>query len=143
MTFSLVYTWFHDIGVGDILSPEDRNATVFSPEVILENGGLNSEYAVPVNMKIGRKDVTTIMDESFEDPDVLDPWTQVQHGTSNGIWQRFAYGSHTYEPAGTGDYYLDGWDQYGAHFNTSIFSPLIDCSSFEKVLIEYEYNFRL
>ena len=128
----------HDVKLKRINAPYSGLGTVITPEIMVQNRGNNSENNVPINMKIANK-VTTIWSEDFESPNALNGWTQTGSGT--GQWLRTAYGSHSYEPPGTGDYYLDAFEQFGVSWNNSIFTPAIDLSSSDEILVVFERYF--
>jgi len=67
-----------DVGVSKILAPTSGVAGVITPKVTVKNYGNNSEYSVPVNMKIVKNNYTDYMYEHFDGTFPLAGWSNMQ-----------------------------------------------------------------
>jgi len=103
----------HDCGVTNIITPDGSlGAGVITPEVTVENFGLQDETAVPVHMEITKLGAeATILEEGFEDYDPGTPggiptsWLMLSDDTYEyGYWLSYNYASHVY----MGDYSIEG-----------------------------------
>lgn len=68
-------------------------------------------------------------------------WTLTSLGT--GEWFQNAYGSHSYEPPGTGTYYANAWDSPAQDYTgASLWTPQFDCTGLTNVDVVFERNFQ-
>lgn len=132
----------HDLALKSIIEPSTGTGSVITPEVTIQNKGLNDEYSIPVTMEISYKVVTGV-DEGFEGTFPPAGWTEVVYGGATGNWAQGTYGSHSYEPAGTGSHYLDAWDGDGTYsWNNEFFTPATDLTGVTTATMIFERNFQ-
>jgi hypothetical protein len=132
----------HDLALKSINAPASGTGSVITPEVTIQNKGNNSEYSIPVTMEISYKVVTGV-DEGFEGTFPPAGWTEVHYGSATGNWTNGTYGSHSYEPAGTGSQYLDAWDGDGTYsWNSEFFTPASDLTGVTTATLVFERNFQ-
>lgn len=123
----------HDVGITSINSPVNGSADIFTPEVTIENFGLNDEIDVPVNMQIDK----IIYGDS---------WSEIVFSEA-GHWEQFDYASgEEYAPwMGTGTYFAQANAYINPEdvFDVGLFTPPFNLSGLSSVTLEFNMRFTL
>jgi hypothetical protein len=128
---TLYYPYFYDVGVVNILHPNSGPIENLPVEITIENMGQFQDESFYTNVQIKRTGIPA-------------GWTQVNYGGDENFIH-FEYGSHSYEPPGSGNYYVGAWDYpngaYGS-WDIGLFTPALNLTGLSTATLVYDRNFQ-
>jgi hypothetical protein len=141
--FILHYGFFHDLGVNEIVSPDDGWADSFTPMCVVENYGQFDETGAEVNLMIEKAEYTLYLEEDFEGTFPPADWVVTNNGGTcvwerNDVWGRPNYAG--------GDGYCADADSdacgSGTTMDTDLITPSMDLSTVTGAMFSFitSYN---
>lgn len=134
----------HDVGVSAInYSTGTVTDPVMPVNVTVTNYGQNPETNVPVNVTIERCVPTVFFDEDFESG-LPGDWTVIDGGTTTDTWTDTNPGGRTPQGGCAGTFMIADSDWAGSGgivLDEQLISPVIDCSTYSNVWLNFDHYF--
>jgi len=133
----------HDLALKSIVDPASGTGSVITPKVTIQNKGLNDEYAIPVNMKIGKWQYTYYLQEDFESG-LPGDWTVIDGGSTTDTWTDTNPSGRTPTGGCDGTFMIADSDDAGSGgilMREDLISPSIDLSAATLVTLKFGQHF--